>query len=153
MAGAGAGGAGAGGAGDGGARGHEAGGRSAHALAEHEGRGRKWWSRCCGARGIEAALDGAEDRAFLGGLSGDALMEAALACTDEADFRRRVRAPARAATQGDGTVKPVGPLSIIGSILARSHSRDGTRWSFISWRQAWGRETVPAFTDNAEVTG
>ena len=54
------------------------------------------------ARGIEAALDGAEDRAFLGGLSGDALMEAALACTDEADFRRRVRAPARAATQGDG---------------------------------------------------
>ena len=54
------------------------------------------------ARGIEAALDGAEDRAFLGGLSGDVLMEAALACTDAADFRRRVRAPARAATQGDG---------------------------------------------------
>ena len=42
------------------------------------------------ARGIEAALDGAEDRAFLGGLSGDALMEAALACSDAADFRRRV---------------------------------------------------------------
>ena len=44
------------------------------------------------ARGIEAALDGAEARAFLGGLSGDALMAAALACTDEADFGRRVRA-------------------------------------------------------------
>ena len=43
------------------------------------------------ARGIEAALDGAEDRAFLGRFSGDALMEAALACTDAADFRRRVR--------------------------------------------------------------
>ena len=42
------------------------------------------------ARGIEAALDGTEDRAFLGGLSGDALMEAALACSDAADFRRRV---------------------------------------------------------------
>ena len=42
------------------------------------------------ARGIEAALDGAEDRALLGGVSGDALMAAALACTDAADFRRRV---------------------------------------------------------------
>ena len=42
------------------------------------------------ARGIEAALDGAEGRALLGGVSGDALMEAALACTDAADFRRRV---------------------------------------------------------------
>ena len=44
------------------------------------------------ARGIEAALDGTEDRALLGGLSGDALMAAALACTDAADFRRRVLA-------------------------------------------------------------
>ena len=43
------------------------------------------------SRGIEAALDGAEDRALLGGLSGDALMAAALACSDAADFRRRVR--------------------------------------------------------------
>ena len=42
------------------------------------------------SRGIEAALDGTEDRAFLGELSGDALMEAALSCTDAADFRRRV---------------------------------------------------------------
>ena len=37
------------------------------------------------------ALDAAEDRALLGGLTNDALMAAALACTDEADFRRRVR--------------------------------------------------------------
>ena len=44
------------------------------------------------ARGVEAALDGAEDRAFLGGLPGDALMEAALACKDAVDFRRRVLA-------------------------------------------------------------
>ena len=44
------------------------------------------------ARGIGAGADLATDRAFLGGLSGDALMAATLACTDEADFRRRVRA-------------------------------------------------------------
>ena len=43
------------------------------------------------ARGIAPALDAAEDRALLGGLSSDALMAAALACTDEADFRRRIR--------------------------------------------------------------
>ena len=43
------------------------------------------------ARGIEAALDAAEDRELVAGVPGDALMEAALACTDEADFRRRVR--------------------------------------------------------------
>ena len=43
------------------------------------------------ARGIEAALDSAEDRALLGGLSGGVLMEAALACTGEADFLRRIR--------------------------------------------------------------
>ena len=43
------------------------------------------------ARGIAPTLDAAEDRALLGGLTNDALMEAALACTDAADFRRRVR--------------------------------------------------------------
>ena len=40
---------------------------------------------------IASALDAAEDRALLEGLTNDALMAAALACTDEADFRRRVR--------------------------------------------------------------
>ena len=44
------------------------------------------------ARGIGVGSDLTTDRAFLDGLSGDALMAAALACTDEADFRRRVRA-------------------------------------------------------------
>ena len=44
------------------------------------------------ARGIEAALDSAEDRALIGALPVEALMAAALACTGEADFRRRVRA-------------------------------------------------------------
>ena len=44
------------------------------------------------ARGIEAVLDAAEDRALFSGLSGDTLMAPALACTDEADFRRRIRA-------------------------------------------------------------
>ena len=43
------------------------------------------------ARGIEAALDFTEDRDLFSGLSGDALMAAALACTGEVDFRRRVR--------------------------------------------------------------
>ena len=43
------------------------------------------------ARGIEAALDAAEDRDLFRALSGEALIEAALACTGEADFRRRVR--------------------------------------------------------------
>ena len=43
------------------------------------------------ARGIEAALDAAEDRELVAGVPGDALMEAALACTDADDFRRRVR--------------------------------------------------------------
>ena len=43
------------------------------------------------ARGIEAALDFTEDRDLFSGLSGDALMAVALACTGEADFRRRVR--------------------------------------------------------------
>ena len=40
------------------------------------------------ARGIETALDFTEDRELFSGLSGDALMAAALACTAEADFRR-----------------------------------------------------------------
>ena len=43
------------------------------------------------ARGIEAAPDFTEDRDLFSGLSGDALMAAAMACTGEADFRRRVR--------------------------------------------------------------
>ena len=43
------------------------------------------------ARGIEAAPDFTEDRDLFSGLSGDALMAAAMACTDETDFRRRVR--------------------------------------------------------------
>ena len=43
------------------------------------------------ARGIEVTSALATDRALLSGLSGDALMSAALACADEADFRRRIR--------------------------------------------------------------
>ena len=42
------------------------------------------------ARGIASALDAAEDRVLLGGLSSDSLMAAALACTDADDFRRRI---------------------------------------------------------------
>ena len=43
------------------------------------------------ARGIEAALEFTENRELFGALSSDALMAAALACTGEADFRRRIR--------------------------------------------------------------
>ena len=42
------------------------------------------------ARGIEAALHLPEDRDLFHRLSGDTLMAAALACTGEADFRRRI---------------------------------------------------------------
>ena len=42
-------------------------------------------------RGIEAALDSSEDRALIDALPSEALIAAALACTGEADFRRRVR--------------------------------------------------------------
>ena len=44
------------------------------------------------ARGIEAAPDVTAEREFLGRLPDDVLMAAALACTDAADFRRRLRA-------------------------------------------------------------
>ena len=44
-------------------------------------------------RGVEAALDSAEDRELIGALPVETLMAAALACTGEADFRRRVREP------------------------------------------------------------
>ena len=44
-------------------------------------------------RGVEAALDSAEDRELIGALPVGTLMAAALACTGEADFRRRVREP------------------------------------------------------------
>ena len=43
------------------------------------------------ARGIEAALDSPEDRALFGALPAEVLVAAALACTGEVDFRRRVR--------------------------------------------------------------
>ena len=44
------------------------------------------------SRGIEAALDSPQDRALFGAVSAEVLVAAALACTGEADFRRRVRA-------------------------------------------------------------
>ena len=47
-------------------------------------------------RGIGAALDSSEDRALFGALPAEVLMAAALACTGEADFRRRLRKRPRA---------------------------------------------------------
>ena len=49
-------------------------------------------------RGIEAVLDSSEDRALFGALPAEILMAAALACTGEADFRRRATPPRRAPT-------------------------------------------------------
>ena len=43
------------------------------------------------ARGIAVALDAPEERALLGALPGEAVMAAALACADAADFRRRIQ--------------------------------------------------------------
>ena len=72
--------------------------RSITQRAEAEGyaRGRREMLAASGravleARGIEAALDSREDRELFDALSGEALMAAALACTGEADFRRRAR--------------------------------------------------------------
>ena len=63
----------------------------AHGHREGHARGRMGLvAAALRARGIEAALGGTEDGELLGGLSDDALMAAALACTDAADFRRRI---------------------------------------------------------------
>ena len=74
--------------------GHAAGHREGHARGIGEGQARERVEVVVAtlrARGIEMAADFAMDRTFLGTLSRDALMAAALACTDEADFRRRIR--------------------------------------------------------------
>ena len=64
----------------------------AHGDREGHARGRmEMVAAALRARGIEAALDFTEDRELFRGLSADALMAAALACTWEADFRRTVR--------------------------------------------------------------
>ena len=68
------------------ARGHEEGRRQATAAGV---------LAVLRARGIEATPSLAEDRALFGSVPGDALMVAAVACRDEADFRRRVREAAR----------------------------------------------------------
>ena len=66
--------------------GHERGLREGHAHERMD-----LMAAALRARGIEAALDLTEDRDLFRGFSGEALMAAALACTGEADFRRRVR--------------------------------------------------------------
>ena len=45
------------------------------------------------SRGIELTLELARYRELCGGVPGKTVMGAALACTDEADFRRRLREP------------------------------------------------------------
>ena len=72
---------------------HAQGQREGHAQGHRKGLAQGYMNavvRVLEVRGIAVALDAAEDRELLGGLSEDALMAAALACTDAADFRRRL---------------------------------------------------------------
>ena len=75
--------------------GHAQGHQEGHAQGHREGLVQGYMDavvRILEARGIAVALDTAEDRELLGGLSEDALIAAALACTDAADFRQRLLA-------------------------------------------------------------
>ena len=72
-------------------KGHAEGHAQGHAEGHAQGR-MEFAAATLRARGIEAAPDVMEDRELLGALPGDALVAAALACTDAADFRRRVLA-------------------------------------------------------------
>ena len=93
--------------------GHAQGHREGHAEGHREGhvQGRmELVVAALRARGIEPALDAAQDRELFRGLSDDALMAAAFASTDTADFQRRLgdRRAARGrhgpdAPRGDGT--------------------------------------------------
>ena len=74
--------------------GHAQGHREGHGRGRREGLARGHMNavvQVLEARGIAVALDAVEDRERLGALPGDALLAAALACTDAADFRRRIR--------------------------------------------------------------
>ena len=74
--------------------GHERGLREGHERGLREGHAHErmdLMAAALRARGIEMALDLTEDRELFSGLSGEALMAASLACTGDADFRRRVR--------------------------------------------------------------
>ena len=84
--------------------GHAQGRREGHAQGRREGlvQGRSEMLAAnvltvLNARGIAVARDPAALRDLLGTISSDAALAAALACTDEADFRRRVRAQRAAA--------------------------------------------------------
>ena len=76
------------------AKGHAHGQREGRAQGLREGRAQgrmELVAAALRAGGIEAALHLPENRELFSGLSGEALMAAALACTGEADFRRRIR--------------------------------------------------------------
>ena len=62
-------------------------------------------------RGIAVTLDVAEDRELLAGVPGDAVMAAALACTDAADFRRRI-GERRATVQSGSGARDQRPATI-----------------------------------------
>ena len=68
---------------EGDAKGYERGRREALAASVHA---------VLRSRGIEAALDSPQDRVLFGAVPAEVLVAEALACTGEADFRRRVRA-------------------------------------------------------------
>ena len=72
------------------AKGRDEGRREGHEEGRREERVENVRAVLAG-RGIEAALDSPEDRVLFGAVPPEALMAATLACTGEADFRRRVR--------------------------------------------------------------
>ena len=77
------------------AKGHAQGHREGHARGHREGHADGHMDAAAdllASRGIELTLELAMYRALCGGVPGKTVMGAALACTDEADFRRRVRA-------------------------------------------------------------
>ena len=75
-------------------KGHAQGRREGHAQGHREGLVQGHMNaveQVLATRGIAVALDATGERELLGGLPGEAVMAAALACTDAGDFRRRVR--------------------------------------------------------------
>ena len=77
------------------ARGHAQGHREGRAQGHREGHADGHMDAVAdllASRGIELTLELATYRALCGGVPGKTVMGAALACTDEADFGRRVRA-------------------------------------------------------------
>ena len=76
------------------AKGHAQGHQEGYTQGHRDGRARSRMDAVAAvlrARGVEAATDLIVESALFHGLSDDALMAAAVACTSESDLRRRLR--------------------------------------------------------------